>query len=106
MVEDGGHYKKEPSCQSCAEPGAKAEDNWVWSPQGAVAMHLPERWGIVQFSEGAPGGTAPAHYAEWSARGAAMAVYYAQKAYAKDHGGAFAGSVDELLGHAQAPFEE
>ncbi len=29
---------------------AKAEDNWVWSPQGAVNMHLPECWGRVQFS--------------------------------------------------------
>ena len=26
------------------------EDNWVWSPQGAVDMHMPERWGYVQFS--------------------------------------------------------
>lgn len=25
------------------------EDNWVWSPQGAVNMHLPERWGDVEF---------------------------------------------------------
>ncbi len=26
------------------------EENWVWSPQGAVNMHMPERWGYVQFS--------------------------------------------------------
>jgi len=25
------------------------EDNWVWSPQGAVNMHIPERWGEVLF---------------------------------------------------------
>ena len=25
------------------------EDNWVWSPQGAVNMHLPDRWGEVEF---------------------------------------------------------
>ena len=25
------------------------EDNWVWSPQGAVNMHLPLRWGDVEF---------------------------------------------------------
>ena len=31
------------------------EDNWVWSPQGAVNMHMPERWGIVQFAEAAAG---------------------------------------------------
>jgi hypothetical protein len=26
------------------------EDNWVWSPQGAIDMHRPERWGFLQFS--------------------------------------------------------
>ena len=31
------------------------EDNWVWSPQGAVNMHMPERWGIVQFADAAAG---------------------------------------------------
>jgi hypothetical protein len=25
------------------------ESNWVWSPQGAINMHLPERWGVVRF---------------------------------------------------------
>jgi hypothetical protein len=27
------------------------EDNWVWSPQGVVDMHRPERWGQLHFSE-------------------------------------------------------
>jgi len=27
------------------------EDNWVWSPQGLVAMHYPEMWGYVEFSK-------------------------------------------------------
>ncbi len=25
------------------------EDNWVWSPQGVVNMHVPEKWGTVRF---------------------------------------------------------
>ncbi len=29
-------------------PGLK-EDNWVWSPQGVINMHVPERWGYVEF---------------------------------------------------------
>ena len=29
------------------------EDNWVWSPQGAINMHIPEMWGFVHFVEGA-----------------------------------------------------
>jgi hypothetical protein len=31
------------------------EENWVWSPQGIIAMHRPEKWGYVQFSTGKPG---------------------------------------------------
>jgi hypothetical protein len=31
-------------------PGTK-EDNWVWSPQGVVNMHIPEQWGVVRFVE-------------------------------------------------------
>ncbi len=27
-----------------------AANNWVWSAQGIVNMHYPERWGLVQFS--------------------------------------------------------
>ena len=27
------------------------EDNWVWSPQGAINMHLPHRWGEVEFAD-------------------------------------------------------
>ncbi len=25
------------------------EDNWVWSPQGLINMHKPEKWGYVEF---------------------------------------------------------
>lgn len=35
-----GHYQKIPDTP---------EDNWVWSPQSAVNMHLPEHWGNVVF---------------------------------------------------------
>lgn len=78
-VNADGQYEKEPCCQSCATPGAAAEDNWVWQKQGEVAMHLPERWGIVQF-ESTPG-DAKVYYEEWPARCAAMALYYAMKGY-------------------------
>lgn len=30
--------------------GVLPEYNWVWSPQGAINMHLPERWGYLIFS--------------------------------------------------------
>jgi Carbohydrate family 9 binding domain-like len=30
-------------------PGSKA-DNWVWSPQGLINMHVPARWGVISFN--------------------------------------------------------
>src|SRR5690606_4943916 len=27
------------------------EQNWVWSPQGVINMHFPERWGYLYFSK-------------------------------------------------------
>jgi hypothetical protein len=29
--------------------GSPKEDNWVWSPQGLINMHVPERWGYLRF---------------------------------------------------------
>jgi hypothetical protein len=49
-VRNGGYEKS-------TDPGGKRslpEDNWVWSPQGLVAMHYPEMWGVVQFSVSPP----------------------------------------------------
>lgn len=31
--------------------GQAKEDNWVWSPQGLVDMHVPERWGYLHFAK-------------------------------------------------------
>ena len=31
------------------------EYNWVWSPQGKISMHMPEKWGYVYFSSKKPG---------------------------------------------------
>ena len=36
----GKEYRKLPG---------RPEDNWVWSPQGLINMHVPDRWGYVQF---------------------------------------------------------
>lgn len=81
-----GKYRKVPG---------KLEDNWVWSPQGVVDMHRPERWGYVQFSTAAPG-TAQFHPdPTLPARDKLMEIYYAQKAFYKDHG-RYAATLAEL----------
>lgn len=33
------------------------EHNWVWSPQGVINMHYPERWGYLQFNKGNTNGS-------------------------------------------------
>jgi hypothetical protein len=59
------------------------ENNWVWSPQGVIAMHQPETWGFLQFSEKTAGkGTDsyipdPDNEVKWALR----MLYYREKAY-------------------------
>jgi hypothetical protein len=65
-------------------PGRK-EDNWVWSPQGTVNMHRPERWGFVQFSTARPGTAAFRPDLSSPARDLLMTIYEAQKAYQSKH---------------------
>lgn len=40
LIVKDGKYEKVPK---------KREDNWVWSPQGVINMHVPEKWGFVRF---------------------------------------------------------
>ncbi|SHK28669.1 carbohydrate-binding family 9-like protein [Rhodothermus profundi] len=73
------------------------ESNWVWSPQGVINMHLPERWGYVQFSaivagEGTePFQPAPEEPLRWQLR----QLYYRQRLFREQHG-RYARTFDEL----------
>ena len=64
------------------------ENNWVWSPQGLIAMHYPEMWGIVQFTLAEAGSQDvsfvddPAEPARWALR----ELYYAEANYRARHG--------------------
>ena len=98
-----GAYQKYPSCQSCPVPGEANEDNWVWSPQGAIAMHQPESWGFLQFSDDEVNSTAPIVNTEWPLRAAAMVAYYAQHNYSRYHNGSFSQDPFELLSYTQTP---
>jgi hypothetical protein len=73
----------------------RPEHNWVWSPQGVVDMHRPERWGYVQFSTAPPGKGAFKPDPTGPARHLLHRVYYAQVEHRKKHG-AWAKSLDEL----------
>jgi hypothetical protein len=90
----GGRYTKR------LKPGTKdplPENNWVWSPQGAINMHMPERWGYVQFS-GKPAGSGsdvfvedPNERVKWVLR----RLYYRQRDFRAAHG-AYATALEAL----------
>jgi len=61
------------------------EDNWVWSPQGVIDMHRPERWGYVQFSTAQPGTVKCTPDESEPIRRELHRVYYAQRAYREKH---------------------
>jgi hypothetical protein len=87
---EGGRYVKDAPDE--------AEDNWVWSAQHQVNMHLPERWGVLQFANGA----ADAQHQRdrsWSVRQVAMTLYYAQVRHRQDTG-AFTDDLASLAARA------
>lgn len=63
------------------------EDNWVWSPQGRIAMHHPETWGYLQFSnqlvgkKEIPFKAYPQEQLKW----ALWQLHFQQVAYFKKH---------------------
>jgi len=82
----GGKYRKVKG---------RREDNWVWSPQGVVDMHRPEMWGYVQFSTAAPGKATFRPDPAGPARHLLHRIYYAQRAFKKEHG-RYAKTLEEL----------
>jgi hypothetical protein len=83
---DRGRYRKVKDTK---------EDNWVWSPQGVIDMHRPERWGVVQFSTAAPGKARYRPDPSAATRHLLHRVYYAQRDFRKARG-RWAGSLTEL----------
>ena len=61
------------------------ENNWIWSAQGVIDMHRPERWGYVQFTKEAPGAAAFVPDPSAAARNTLHEVYYAQKSFHEKH---------------------
>lgn len=59
------------------------EHNWVWSPQGVIAMHQPETWGYLQFVES---NTADfIEHADEKVLWALRQVYYREHAYYQEN---------------------
>lgn len=77
ITTNGNKYQKVPN---------KPEDNWVWSPQGVIDMHRPEKWGVLQFTRktGADA-SAIAPLPGRAARDLALEIYYAQRDFRNSH---------------------
>ncbi|HRP55773.1 carbohydrate-binding family 9-like protein [Agriterribacter sp.] len=72
------------------------EHNWVWSPQGVINMHYPERWGYLRFTKdhtkGQDGFVLPPHE---ESKKYLWLVYYKQKEHMRSNG-RYAGSLSQL----------
>jgi hypothetical protein len=82
---ENGTYRKEINPQT-GKP--LPEDNWVWSPQGRINMHMPEMWGVVQFSAVNAGAGTESYVPDrdLDIRWALRMIYYAEFEYFLKHG--------------------
>lgn len=60
------------------------EHNWVWSPQGVINMHYPERWGYLQFRKTTDTAGFKMPYAELQKQYLWL-VYYKEKKWYDEH---------------------
>ncbi len=77
---DNGKYVKLKDSKGKNLP----EHNWVWSPQGVVDMHYPERWGYLQFNKNTANTTFNLPYLEQQKQYLWL-VYYKQKQWFSQH---------------------
>jgi len=87
-----GKYRKRPD---------KREDNWVWSPQGIIDLHRPEKWGSVQFTRKPTGSVAFSPDPTAAAKKQLHQIYYAQRAY-HERNSRWATTLGELSLNAEA----
>lgn len=101
-VKDGQYEKQiDPSTGK-----SYAEDNWVWSPQGYINMHMPEFWGYVQFEGADKRGEAKFEYPDdvegrWMLRN----LYYRQFAY-NEQNGEYADELSDLSWPSESLMEK
>ncbi|WP_186755774.1 carbohydrate-binding family 9-like protein [Echinicola salinicaeni] len=83
-VKDGAYSKKINPATGKPFP----ENNWVWSPQGKISMHMPEEWGYLQFSEKTVGsGKAEFKlHKDEKVKHDLRKIYFSQRAYFKKNG--------------------
>lgn len=65
----------------------KPEQNWVWSPQGLIDMHQPQRWGYLQFATTVNKDQTPTfeYPSTEEMKDYLWLIFYKQRAYKKQH---------------------
>lgn len=83
-VQENGYQKKRDPNTNRYLP----EHNWVWSPQGVINMHFPERWGYIQFTQTKAGQPKPTFRLPETEefKKYLWLVYYKQAQYMRIHG--------------------
>lgn len=81
-VKDGKYVKKKS-----VDGRNLPEYNWVWSPQGLINMHFPERWAYLHFSKNTSGDALNSFSIPYSEQQKKYLwyVYYLQKDYFHKH---------------------
>ena len=94
MITETGRYQKKKGPNGERIP----EDNWVWSATDEIAMHKPELWGIVQFSESNTDNQNAVYQQteDWGNISQLRNLYYRQIQYKKEFG-EYASSAKLLL---------
>lgn len=79
----GGKYVKKKGPDGKNLP----ENNWVWSPQGVINMHFPERWAYLHFSRQSSGDHLNSFSIPYSEEQKKYIwhIYYLQKDYFQKH---------------------
>ncbi|MXV51871.1 hypothetical protein GS399_12875 [Pedobacter sp. HMF7647] len=84
-----GKYVKATDAAGKTSP----EHNWVWSPQGVINMHYPERWGYIQFTK-KQSDVFKLPFAE-ELKKRLWLIYYSQKRFQQSNG-RYAASLEDL----------
>ncbi len=85
----------------------KPEHNWVWSPQGVINMHFPERWGYLFFSRQTSASKQDSLFTLPPAeklKKYLWYIYYQQKDYYRQHQ-QYAASLNQLTTNANQPIQ-
>jgi hypothetical protein len=83
-----GHYELINKSAPC--------ENWVWAPLDIIDMHLPERWGYLQFSEAPPRRDHLHFDPTFNLRTAMFQLYAAELAYKQDNAQTYTDDLEAL----------